>query len=601
MLLNLKIENFALIEQLNLELDSGLNILTGETGAGKSIILDALDAALGGKISARALRTGANRAYIEATFSLNISLSQWLNDAEIDSEIDSEANSQTLICSREITNRSSRNRINGVVVNKQQMQSIRELLLEITAQGQTVTLGQTAQQRDWLDLFGGHTEIRQTVIEQYETWKRSHDQLIERQTSDRQRLQQLDMLQFQLQELESAEIEDPEELDRLSQESLRLSHSVELAQQSFDVYEMLYQSEDNDACADLLGKAESILIEMATVDPELNGILEMIGSALVQVEEAGRQINAYGSSLEADPSRLQTVEERIRLLKQICRKYGPLDEAIAYKQKLQNDLGNLDQANQSLEALTKTIAKQQKLLKQTCSQLSQLRQQSAKTLEQTLITRLKSLAMEKVQFEVRFTEIEPSITGSDRLTFWFSANPGEPLQPLADTASGGEMSRFLLALKTCLAERKQAKPEKSLSENSEKQEIDNSGNTLVFDEIDVGVSGRVAQAIASQLYQLSRHAQILCVTHQPIIAAIADRHFQVVKQTLPALGSDRKGEQDELSERTSVSVNHLNSKQRLQELAQLAAGEAGEGKQAKNSLAFAKTLLEQATVLKQKT
>ncbi len=585
MLLNLKIENFALIEQLNLELGAGLNILTGETGAGKSIILDALDAALGGKISARALRTGANRAYIEATFSLNSSLRNWLNAAEIDLDIDTE--SSELICSREITIRSNRNRINGVVVNKQQMQSIRELLLEITAQGQTVALGQTAQQRDWLDIFGEHTEIRQKVAEQYETWKRSHDQLIERQNSDRQRLQQLDMLQFQLQELETAEIEDSNELDQLAQESLRLSHSVELEQQSFDVYEMLYQSEDGDACADLLGKAESILTQMATVDPEINGIVEMITSALVQVEAAGRQINAYGSSLEADPNRLQTVEERIRQLKQICRKYGsPLAEAIAYKQKLQNDLGNLDQANQSLEVLTKTIAKQQKLLKQTASQLSQMRQQAAKNLAQTLISTLKSLAMEKVQFEVRFLEIEPSISGSDRLTFWFSANPGEPLQPLADTASGGEMSRFLLALKTCLAERKQEK-------NSEELDLNNLGNTLVFDEIDVGVSGRVAQAIAAQLYQLSRHAQILCVTHQPIIAAIADQHFQVVKQTLPALNGDQ-------SERTSVLVNHLNPKQRLQELAQLAAGEAGVGKQAKNSLAFAKTLLEQATNLRQK-
>ena len=237
MLLSLKIENFALIDRLEMELYAGLNILTGETGAGKSIVLDALDAALGGKVSARMLRTGTDRAMIEATFSINEAIAQWLEIQEIDN-----LDPETLICSREITARSNRTRINGVVVNKQQIQELRDRLVEITAQGQTILLSQAAQQREWLDSFGdqvlnqGLSLQRQKVAKLYEVKERSRKALFERQQNERNRLQHLDMLRYQLKELEAANLGDPDELENLESDRNRLAHSVELQKQGYAVY-----------------------------------------------------------------------------------------------------------------------------------------------------------------------------------------------------------------------------------------------------------------------------------------------------------------------------------------------------------------------------
>ncbi len=600
MLLSLKIENFALIDRLELELYAGLNILTGETGAGKSIVLDALDAALGGKVSARMLRTGAVRANIEATFSTNQAIAQWLEIQEIDA-----LDAETLICSREITARSNRTRINGIVVNKQQIQELRDRLVEITAQGQTILLSQAAQQREWLDSFGDQAFNqslllqRQKVAKLFEIKERSRKALFDRQQNERNRLQHLDMLRYQLKELEAANLDDPDELENLESDRNRLAHSVELQKQGYAVYEALYQNDDGKACADLLGQAESILTEMATLDREAEGILELVSSALAQVEESGRQINNYVNRLDSDPEQLESIEQRINQIKQICRKYGTLPEAIAYTEKLQLELAELTDQSISIEDLERKAAADLQALLKACKKLTELRRQTAIALEQVQIDALKMLAMEKVRFQVGIYPTEPTVLGSDRIVFEFSPNLGEPLQPLAETASGGEMSRFLLALKTCFVKQK----------NQESQPISAEFNhanvgTMVFDEIDAGVSGRVAQAIATQLWQLSRSSQVLCVTHQPLIAAIADRHFHVSKQVI--------------GDRTQVKICLLELEERKQELAQIASGmtveEGKEGKRKKEkgksldkesisstvsqAIAFAESLLEQAAAIK---
>lgn len=420
MLLSLKIENFALIDRLELDLYAGLNILTGETGAGKSIVLDALDAALGGKVSARVIRSGADRANIEATFSINQVIAQWLESQEIDA-IDAE----TLICSREITVKSNRTRVNGVVVNKQQIQELRDHLVEITAQGQTILLSQSAQQRELLDSFGDQafnqaiSLQRHKVAKLFEIKERSRKALFERQQNERNRLQQLDMLRYQLKELTAANIEDPDELDHLESDRNRLAHSVELQKQGYAVYEALYQNDSGSACADLLGQAESILTEMITFDREVEGILELVSSALAQVEEAGRQINNYANHLDSEPEQLESIEQRINQIKQICRKYGTLPEAIAYMEKLQNELTELTDQSVSLEDLErKAEADLQSLLK-ACKKLTELRRQTAIALEKAQIEVLKMLAMEKVRFQVGLYPVEPTALGSDRIEFEF--------------------------------------------------------------------------------------------------------------------------------------------------------------------------------------
>ena len=572
MLICLRIENFALIDQLDLEFSAGLNVLTGETGAGKSIILDAIDAALGGKVDRRVIRTGANRAMVEATFKLDPALAAWLEKQGIELIDDA-----SLVCSREMTGNGSslrsRSRVNGVLVNRQLITGLRDRLVEITAQGQSVQVGQPNQVRDWLDLYGGsaHAQQRQLVASAFSAYHQAKVNLDKRRQSERQRLQELDLLVYQVQELKAANLTSADEFEQLELERQRLSHIVELQQLSYHAYQALYQNDsDAPASADLLGQAESTLTNMVQYDAQLQPLLDLVSDALTTVVEAGRQINAYGEELEADPHRLTTVEERIRELKQILRKYGPtLSEAIAYYQKIQASLAELNTNEQSIEALEQQEQKFQDKLTVICTHLTQLRQVSAAALEAQLVAELKPLAMEKVQFQVEIAPQSPTAVGADRLTFLFSPNPGEPLQPLTAVASGGEMSRFLLALKACFSS------------------SDPSG-TLVFDEIDVGVSGRVAQAIAEKLHQLSQSHQVLCVTHQPLIAAMADRHFRVDKQliahSLPATPDTPDSEV-----RTVVRVTALdNLTTRKEELATLAGGHATE------AIAFAETLLAQA-------
>ena len=572
MLLCLRIENFALVDQLDLEFGSGLNVLTGETGAGKSIILDAIYAALGGKVTSRIIRTGANRAMVEATFSLDEALAAWLEKQEIEL-----IDNYSVVCSREMTTSGSslrsRSRVNGVLVNRQLMTELRDHMIEITAQGQTVQVGMPAQVRDWLDFYGGpgHIQQREVVAAAFIDYQKALSTLEKRRQSERQRLQQLDLLTYQVQELGAANLCDPNEFEQLELERQRLGHVVELQQLSYQVYQALYQN-DNDAPAgaDLLAQAESTLSDMVQYDVHVQPLLDLVSDALATVVEAGRQISAYGDGLEADPQRFAAVEERLKELKQICRKYGPtLPEAIAYYQSIQASLAvNADE--QSLEALEQHEKKCQDNLTQACTQLTQMRQVSAAALEARLVAELKPLAMDKVQFQVEIAPSSPTAVGADRITFLFSPNPGEPLQPLTAIASGGEMSRFLLALKACLSQ------------------VDFVG-TLVFDEIDVGVSGRVAQAIAEKLQQLSQRHQVLCVTHQPLVAAMADRHFRVDKhiiaQPCPSIPNTTTSDV-----RTVVRVTALdNFTTRREELATLAGG-----KSASEAITFAESLLAQA-------
>jgi DNA repair protein RecN (Recombination protein N) len=355
----------------------------------------------------------------------------------------------------------------------------------------------------------------------------------------------------------------------------------------------------------------------------------MVSEALTQVEEAGRAINAYGASLEADPQRLEEVEERIRYLKGLCRRFHrTLPELIAYRDEVNQALAELSGEGQSIEDLEADYQKRQEILTKACAKLTDLRRKTAQALEAQLIAELKPLAMERVQFRVDLQPAAPGPTGADAIQFLFSPNPGEPLQPLAETASGGEMSRFLLALKACF---------------SQVDAVD----TLIFDEIDVGVSGRVAQAIAEKLLQLGQRHQVLCVTHQPMVAALADDHWRVNKQvigetaseSIPEAASETKTAKsckprqpkakpkgkaatksqdheaisaqnqssmdpkninqdvtnDEISIRTVVRIAPLSLAQRREELAQLAGGATHQ-----EALSFAEALLSQAAQIRAK-
>lgn len=571
MLLSLRIENFTLIDTLDLTFTDGLNVLTGETGAGKSILLDAIDLILGGKALSSMLRTGTSRTILEASFNLTPALTDWLATTDIDPLED-----DLLVCSREISTQGtlrSRFRVNGVVVNKQQIAQLREQLIEVTAQGQAVQMGRADRQRQCLDGFGGDPlcKQRQQVATAFTHWQKITTDLNAFRQNEQQRLQNIDLLRYQLQELDAASLSDPHEQTDLEQELQRLSHSVELQQQSYQVYQLLYEQDQGEACSDLLGQAESILVDMSQYDPQLEPILELVQQALTQVQEAGSLVNAYGNTVETDPDQLQSVETRLIELKQICRKYGPsLEDAIAHHQTIQTQYADLTDEGQSLEALEQAAAKCEAKLQQACAKLTTLRQKAAQQLEARLLQELKPLALDKVQFQVGLQSISPTQHGADQIQFLFSANPGEALQPLSESASGGEMSRFLLALKACFSQGEGV-------------------GTLIFDEIDAGVSGHVAQAIATKLYHLSRHHQVLCVTHQPMIAVMADAHFQVQKQVVTQGARSKSANGKKVAERTVVNVTSLDDQQRRQELAEIAGGQTTQ-----QALTFVDSLLQQA-------
>lgn len=570
MLTSLKIDNFTLIDQLELSLQPGLNVLTGETGAGKSIILDAIDTVLGGKASGRLVRTGEKKAVIEATFETPPPVAEWLTANDIP------FNGDGLRCSRELTTGRgsvrSRSRLNDVVVKKNQLEQLRRLLVEITAQGQTVQLGSLDAQRDWLDGFAGGPTLkqRQAVEAAYSAATDAQQALERRRRAEQQRQQQLDLFEYHAQDLSGANLQDGDELDHLKQEHQRLSHSVELQKQSYEAYQILYESDGSfESCSDLLGRVEQLLSSMQRFDDQVEPMLDLVSDALAQVEEAGRQINTYGENLETDPARLAEVEARMSELKQLCRKYGrDLPELIEYYQEIQVALDALNGDGQSIEALESAHEQAQAKLIEECAKLTKLRKKAAKRLESQLVEELRPLAMDRVKFKADLQAVSPQGHGADVVEFLFSPNPGEPLQPLTETASGGEMSRFLLAFKACFTK------------------VDSIG-TLIFDEIDVGVSGRVAQTIAEKLYQLSQNRQVLCVTHQPLVAAMADAHFHVDKQVV----ANGKKKSDE---RTVVRVTGLDASARREELAQLAGGRSHQ-----EGIAFAESLLEQAATLRQ--
>ncbi|WP_287130337.1 DNA repair protein RecN [Candidatus Cyanaurora vandensis] len=549
MLKRLTIENFILVNRLDLHFQQGLTVLTGETGAGKSILLDAVDGVLGGKLTATVIRPGATKATLEATFTTSPALEQWLTQQELDP-------SDELVISREVSARASRSRVNGVLVNQHIVQQLREILIDFTAQGQTSTLQQPEFQLALLDRFAQSESLLVQVRAHYEDWQQAKTRLNQAQQQQQQDQSQKDLLRQQYQELKQAKVSDPQEEEDLQAEQERLLHTVELTQHGQMVYGLLYRN--NPAIQDQLTQVQRYLTAMSTHDPELGPLVELSSQALVQVEECARQVKHYTDQLEADPDRLAQVEQRLRDLKKICQKYGPtLADVIAHQQRIQQQWQQLKGTSPVTQYQTE-VDQTLQALQQVCEHLSQRRRQAALQLEQQLGASLAPLGMAKARFLVEFTPTAPRPDGQERINYLLTTNPGQPPAPLKSVASGGEMARFLLALKVTLGA---AIP------------------TLIFDEIDVGVSGKVAQAVAVHLLTLARERQVLCVTHQPLVAAMANTHWRVRKTVT--------------NDQTQVSVDALeNLGDRTEELAQLAGGHS-----AQQAREFVVALLEEARQL----
>ena len=559
MLIGLRLQNIALIDALELSFERGFTVLTGETGAGKSILLDALDALLGGAqgtSGVRLLRVGVDRGQIEASFALNSAVESWLKQQEFDLD------EPELVLSREWRRQdnrvSSRYRLNGVAVNRQQMLALRPLLIDLTVQGQTQQLSRPGQQRHWLDCFGGvalQNALGQ-VQQSWRSWQQIALKLEQAQVNFEQLQRQRQDEQMLLEELELAQLDDPHEDKNLRQEQDRLVHGVRLQEGLALLIGRMHLGAD---------QAPSVLEHLAACVHELQAMALLDSSLTPQRDqcldlEAGlqdlmHQLEKYGSYLESDPERLAQLQERLASLKRLEIRFRlDLSQLLARRDDLRNHLA-IGGAEADLDKIQQDEYNARKLRDRANQCLTVLRKKMACQLEQTLMGYLQPMGLANVRFEVQLRPALPSEHGADAVQFLFSANPGQPLAPLAEVASGGEMSRFLLALKTTLSA------------------VDGS-STLLFDEIDAGVSGRVSRTIASLLKDLSLQRQVFCVTHQPLVAAAADHHFCVSKFVEKGVTRSR--------------VSHLRDTQaRMQELADLAGGDLAEAR------AYAAGLLDQ--------
>lgn len=546
MLTGLTIRNIALIEHQEVVFEPGFTVLTGETGSGKSILLDALDAVTGGGQPQRLLRDGCERGVIEVCFRWSEGLRAWCRAQELDADGDEE-----LVLSRELRCQegrySSRSRLNGVVLNRSLMAELRPQLLDLTGQGQTHQLARAGQQRRWLDRFGGGSLLAclEPVRLAQQQWRRDA-QALEQARLEQESLQQdWEAREQQLHALDAAALDDPQERQLLEQEQDRLCHGVRLQQGCQDLQWRLQEgAEGVPSVLDHLAACEQELAAMTALDPGLEPLQQSWMEAHGMLQGLARELDRYAAALEADPDHLAALQERIAQLKTLERRYG-LDLAALLERRdalrLELQPGGADAALEALEQVEQASRERRDA---ACAALSRERQRAAKALEQELMQALRPMALPAVRFEVALQPCDPAEDGAEVVQFLFSANPGQPLAPLREVASGGEMSRFLLALKTCLAE---AEPH----------------STLLFDEIDTGVSGRVSAAMAELLQRLARHRQVFCVTHQPVVAAAADQHLLVRKQV-------QQGQ-------TVTEVLPLRTlKERERELAELAGGDSGE-------------------------
>lgn len=537
MLEELHVRNFALIERIDLELGPGLNILTGETGAGKSILIDAINAILGERTGADMIRSGADRARVEGVFGLNDApqVAARLADDGLEDE-------GGLIVARELT-RSGQGvaRVNGRRTTVGQLRALSEGLVNLHGQHEHQTLLAAERHVDILDAWGGPelTGRRERSARLYRQWRERQSELESLQMDERERARRLDLYAFQVEEIRTARPRADEE-EALMADRIRLAGAEKLAAAAGEAHDLL--SGEPGGAVEALGAAVRSLRAGVQIDPDLQPLLESTESAYYTAQEAARDLSSYADGVEYNPARLQEVEERLEVLRRLKKKYGDtLEDVLAYYKRISEEMASLEGADERAEGLAAEIARLRGELDEANADLRAARQRAADSLRAAMERELADLAMEKTQVDVAFEPTEPTARGADRVEFLMSPNPGEPLKPLARTASGGELARLMLALKTVVAK---ADPVP----------------VLIFDEIDTGVSGRQAGVIARKMRALGRSSQVLCVTHSPQIAAAADRHY-VIRKTVEG-------------GRTLTHVAPLGEAARVEEVARMLAGAA---------------------------
>ncbi len=516
MLNSLRFQNIALFGNLEIDFDKGFTVFTGQTGSGKSIFIDTLNALLAAKktpLDNRLVAKGSSFSSIEGVFLVLPSIKDWLINQEV--EVDDE-----LIVTREWRLKEnkykSRFRINGVLANRDQISKLRSFLLDFTLQGDTYILNDSLYQLNLLDSLGTD-KIQQSISKVNHNWKSWHNsylKLKEVQDKNIESKNLIEEMQYIYQDLEKLELEDPNEETKLEIDQNRLSNLLSLKEGVKSILFRLNESLDEyPSILDHTNFCINQLKCLSYIDSSLQPIFDSFYQLANNLNDLIYQINDYEKTLDVDPTFLNDLQVRLSTLKLYQRKYDRnIPELIDYKNQLINSLSSQDYSS-TINELS-IFEKNKRLIRDKSNQeLSSIRKKIGLQLEDKLIVSLKKLGIPNVRFKVVFDQCEPTVNGIDRVTFMFSANPGLPLAPLAETASGGEKSRVLLAIKAIFASFDQT-------------------NLLIFDEIDSGVSGSVSSYVANLLGDLSNHRQVFCVTHQPLIAAFADNHFALKKSVV---------------------------------------------------------------------
>ncbi len=548
MLSELLIRNLAIIDEVQVPFQPGFNVLTGETGAGKSIIIHALNFLLGARSDIDLIRTGAETMVVEAVFDLR----HCPQVRAVLDELGIEPDDETLILSRELSRSGrSRCRINGRAATVAMLKQIGKALVDIHGQHEHQSLLDPASHLRFLDLFGGEeiSQRKERYTQLYRQLLAIEREIRELQQSERDRIHRLDLLRYQRDEIDRANLREGEE-EELLQERALLANAERIAER---VSFALQRLSGDRGALDMLGDAIQALKEVSQLSEALQQWHEMLTQAFDSVQEVALELERSAARIEFDPERLEEVESRLDLIRQLKRKYGDSIAAILrYRQQIEQELQKLETSEERLEQLQKEWEQVRRELAEAALALSQVRQELARRLERTVQNHLKALMMEHARFKIAVDRIPdpagltlPDGTfafgreGVDQAEFLIATNPGEPFKPLSKIASGGEISRTMLALKASL---------------QRAHEIP----VLVFDEIDVGIGGRTAEAVGEKLREVSRYAQVLCVTHLPQIAALADWHLRVEKVTE--------------GKRTRVLVTPLPEEERIREIARMLSG-----------------------------
>jgi len=540
MLRRLAVKNFALIDDLTIEFTPGLNVITGETGAGKSLIVDALQVVLGRRAGGEAVRTGSEKAVLEAVFDVNTAatVAFFLHQEDIGLE------DEYLIMWREVSaGGRSLYRLNGRTVPLSIYRTVGRLLVDFHGQGEQQSLLQESTHRELLDRFGGAPLLaaRDEVKRLYDTWQQARQELEKLRSSERDRWRLLDSLNYHIKEIDKAQVR-PGEDEELEKECLFLRHAEKIARLATEAYGLLYESESGQPTAtDLIGQAASVLHELSTFDQELGEQVAALEGVLGQLQETARKCASLRERAAFEPGRLDMVEERLSLLRRLKQRYGrTLDEVLRYREEAAAEKERLLQAADRADELEGKVKEIECAWEAAARVLSRERRRSARRLEEEVARELAALEMGRVTFQVAFAPCAgPAAAGAEEVTFLFSPNPGEPPKPLARIASGGELARVMLALKTILAR------------------VDDVP-TLIFDEVDAGIGGRALQAVAERLWKIGQDHQVICVTHAAQIACYATQHHHIYKEVTGG--------------RTRTGVRVLSGEARIEELARMLAG-----------------------------